>query len=77
MCHSLSKFKYQLIVLLCFSVLSPGFYAAEVDSDTIACPDGYALEMSPGVYVRCEDYDLYFDSNESTEYEMKFNREDE
>lgn len=73
LCHQILRFKYQIILLLIVSSVSPKFTNKAIvmeTEDTVVCPDKYALEISPGKYIRCEDYDLYFDSGEDQKYVM-------
>ena len=53
-----------LVVFLYFSLLfnpRSAKYNQQIEG-TVSCPNNYAYRLADGHYVRCEDFDEYFDS---------------
>ena len=54
--------KIFLGILLSYLIIGP-LYAMLVDDpervNFLKCPDRYAYEDSPGVYIRCEDWEVF------------------
>jgi len=54
---------FYLSLLITYLVVHPIYVIASTwnDPPTLKCPDQYAFEVKPNIYVRCEDYDKYWD----------------
>lgn len=57
--HGMSLLISSFILIGLFGLLKSFFPAIETGPHLIKCPDTYAIEMSAGVYVRCEDFDQH------------------